>query len=149
MDDDFDTKYRRQEAGFTDKKTGIKTYSERLNDDDFIKRRIKLTGVKDIASAVLKSPIGRRLGLGAATAVGAGVLTKKYFEKNDSKNRDRLTDRDLKKVSELTKRLKEADIRETDIQGSVAPYVKGMMEGGSVRGQKPIQVKKKVFKGIF
>jgi len=25
----------------------------------------------------------------------------------------------------------------------------GMAEGGSVRGQKPIQVKKKIFKGIF
>jgi len=93
--------------------------------------------------------------------------TKKYFEKNASKNRDRLTDRDLKKVSELTKRLKEpAAIGSAgaagasmvaDLKGSTDPYtidpdtsmMQGMAEGGSVRGQKSIQVKKKPFKGIF
>lgn len=132
--------------------------------------------------------------------------TKKYFEKNASKNRDRLTDRDLKKVSELTKRLKEpaaigsgvgaAAAIAADLKESTDPYLlrrefspgfytqkdkppvdaetmfgkgtkrgfeyptvdpdtrmmqdaQGMAEGGSVRGQKNIQVKKKVFKGIF
>jgi len=129
--------------------------------------------------------------------------TKKYFEKNASKNKDRLTDRDLKKVSELTKRLKEpaaigsgvgaAAAIAADLKGSTDPYLsrnefkpgfydqkdkppitaetmygkgtkrilespivdpdtsmmQNMAEGGSVRGQKAIQVKKKVFKGIF
>ena len=134
--------------------------------------------------------------------------TKKYFEKNAYKNRDRLTDRDLKKVSELTKRLKEpapapgalagsaAGAVAADVAGSIDPYLsrnefkegfydqiskrpvdaetmfgkgtkrgfeyptvdpdtkmmqdaQGMAEGGSVRGQKAIQVKKKAFKGVF
>ena len=135
--------------------------------------------------------------------------TKKYFEKNAYKNRDRLTDRDLKKVSELTKRLKEPASRApgalagsaagaiaADVAGSIDPYLsrnefkegfysqpsqpltdaetmygkgtkrgfeyptvdpdtkmmqdaQGMAEGGSVRGQKNIQVKKKPFRGIF
>ena len=129
--------------------------------------------------------------------------TKKYFEKNASKNKDRLTDRDLKKVSELTKRLKEpaaigsgvgaAAAIAADLKGSTDPYLsrnefkpgfydqkdkppitaetmygkgttrtlespmidpdtsmmQNMAEGGSVRGQKAIQVKKKPFKGIF
>ena len=129
--------------------------------------------------------------------------TKKYFEKNASKNRDRLTDRDLKKVSELTKRLKEpaaigsgvgaAAAIAADLKGSTNPYLsrnefkpgfyeqnagkitpeglygtasgkkmfeadivdpdtsmmQGMAEGGSVRGQKAIQVKKKQFRGVF
>ena len=132
--------------------------------------------------------------------------TKKYFEKNASKNKDRLTDRDLKKVSELTKRLKEpaaigsgvgaAAAIAADLKGSTDPYLsrnefkegfysqpsqpltdaetmygkgtkrgfeyptvdpdtkmmqdaQGMAEGGSVRGQKAIQVKKKPFRGIF
>ena len=133
--------------------------------------------------------------------------TKKYFEKNAYKNRDRLTDRDLKKVSELTKRLKEPASRApgalagsaagaiaADVAGSIDPYLsrnefkegfydqkdkppitpatmygtasgktmfespivdpdtsmmQNMAEGGSVRGQKAIQVKKKPFRGIF
>jgi hypothetical protein len=132
--------------------------------------------------------------------------TKKYFEKNAFKNRDRLTDRDLKKVSELTQRLKEpasgalagsaAGAVAADVAGSIDPYLsrnefkegfydqiskrpvdaetmfgkgtkrgfeyptvdpdtkmmqdaQGMAEGGSVRGQKNIQVKKKPFRGIF
>jgi len=129
--------------------------------------------------------------------------TKKYFEKNASKNRDRLTDRDLKKVSELTKRLKEpaaigsgvgaAAAMAADLKESTDPYLsrnefkpgfydqkdkppitaetmygkgttrtlespmidpdtsmmQNMAEGGSVRGQKNIQVKKKPFRGIF
>ena len=133
--------------------------------------------------------------------------TKKYFEKNAYKNRDRLTDRDLKKVSELTKRLKEPASRApgalagsaagaiaADVAGSIDPYLsrnefkegfydqkdkppitpatmygtasgktmfespvvdpdtsmmQNMAEGGSVRGQKNIQVKKKPFRGIF
>ena len=134
--------------------------------------------------------------------------TKKYFEKNAYKSRDRLTDRDLKKVSELTKRLKEpapapgalagsaAGAVAADVAGSIDPYLsrnefkegfysqpsqpltdaetmygkgtkrgfeyptvdpdtkmmqdaQGMADGGSVRGQKAIQVKKKPFRGIF
>ena len=50
--------------------------------------------------------------------------TKKYFEKNAYKNRDRLTDRDLKKVSELTKRLKEPASRAPGVlAGSIDPYL--------------------------
>ena len=123
--------------------------------------------------------------------------TKKYFEKNAYKSRDRLTDRDLKKVSELTKRLKEpapapgalagsaAGTVAADMVGSTDPYLsrnefkegfydqpkppvsyetlkgtaakpipnitdtESFAQGGSVRGQKAIQVKKKQFKGIF
>jgi len=123
--------------------------------------------------------------------------TKKYFEKNAFKNRDRLTDRDLKKVSELTKRLKEpapapgalagsaAGAVAADMVGSTDPYLsrnefkegfydqpkppvsyetlkgtaakpipnitdtESFADGGSVRGQKAIQVKKKQFRGVF
>jgi len=41
-----------------------------------------------------------------------------------------------------------------EAEGALGPpggimEAEGMVEGGSVRGQKPIQVKKKMFKGIF
>jgi len=92
---------------------------------------------------------------------------KKYFKDNAFKQTDRLTDRDMEYINKITERLKEpAAIGSAgaagasmvaDLKGSTDPYtidpdtsmMQGMAEGGSVRGQKAIQVKKKPFKGIF
>lgn len=74
---------------------------------------------------------------------------------------DRLTEKDLEAEYARRKKIMEGSmlgsgvagiagdrLTEKDIESSTI-QTEGMAEGGSVRGQKPIQVKKKIFKGVF
>lgn len=113
MADDFDIKYKRQEVGITDKKTG------------------KAIPPFDKATQTLKK-VARASKIGKAVAIPIALGAAAYeFAKGKRKK-------------------EESPIVDTDtsmMQG--VEGVEGMSEGGSVRGQKAIQVKKKMFKGIF
>jgi hypothetical protein len=114
MADDFDIKYKRQQVGITDKKTG-KTIPPFDKATQTAKRLAKA------------STIGKAVAIPIALGAAAFEYAKgKRKEKKESPMVD--TDKSM-------------------MQG--VQDVEGMAEGGSVRGQKAIQVKKKPFKGIF
>jgi hypothetical protein len=76
-DDDFDTKYKRQEVGITDKKTGKTTPPfDRATPDTFLKRRLKLSG-----------PIGAAATVGALAGVALekGINKIKSMKEKDAK----------------------------------------------------------------
>ena len=139
MADDFDLKYKRQEAGITDKKTG-KTIPP------FDKATQTL---KKVARA---STIGKAVAIPIALGAAAFEYAKgKRKEKKESSSITDMTSPEEARQKLLLKGYDDDAISEMqgDQEGSLAPYTKGMAEGGSVRGQKAIQVKKKPFKGIF
>ena len=123
MADDFDLKYKRQEAGITDKKTG-KTIPPFDKATQTVKRLAKA------------STIGKAVAIPIALGAAAFEYAKgKRKEKKESSSEKEFAKDPLAVAA--------------DMEGSIAPYAEGMAEGGSVRGQKAIQVKKKQFKGIF
>ena len=139
MADDFDLKYKRQEVGITDKKTG-KTIPPFDKATQTVKRLAKA------------STIGKAVAI--PIAIGAAAFEYAKGKRKEKKESSSVTDIDSLEKGRQKLLLKGYDddaISEMqgDMEGSIAPYAKGMAEGGSVRGQKAIQVKKKVFKGIF
>ena len=139
MADDFDLKYKRQEAGITDKKTG-KTIPPFDKATQTVKRLAKA------------STIGKAVAI--PIAIGAAAFEYAKGKRNEKKESSSVTDMDSPRQARrklLEQGYNDDAISEMqgDMEGSIAPYAEGMAEGGSVRGQKAIQVKKKPFRGIF
>ena len=99
--------------------------------------------VKAMEDALTAGAAGSLLGAAASEA------TDPYLSRNEFKpgfyeqNAGKITPQGLYGTAS-GKKMFEADIVDPDTS-----MMQGMAKGGSVRGQKNIQVKKKVFKGVF
>ena len=108
----------------------------------FFKRRSELGSIDTISDALSKSP-----------------AVEKMMKKESKSLLSKPSDVEMVTVKPATKikdPVKKAAIAGAGVElatedmpaEKMGGYV-GMMEGGSVRGQKAIQVKKKVFRGVF
>ncbi len=133
MADDFDLKYKRQEAGITDKKTG--------------KTKFPFDKATQTAKRLAKaSTIGKAVAIPVALGLAAAEYAKGKRKEKESSS---VMDMDDSYVTK--QKLSEQGYSDEDISkmGGGMLGAEGMAEGGSVRGQKAIQVKKKPFKGTF
>jgi len=108
----------------------------------FFKRRSELGGIDTISDALSKSPAVEK-------------MMKKESKSLLSKPSDveMITVKPTPKIKDAGKKAIATgvgvELATEDMPAEKMGGYVGMMEGGSVRGQKAIQVKKKVFKGVF